>query len=79
MAVVGEFGFGRVIGVAESMKLPDQNMAEVAFSVSEEYKGKGLGAFFLKKLAAVARENGKSGLMAFTFPSNKAMIKLIKN
>jgi RimJ/RimL family protein N-acetyltransferase len=78
MAVVGEFGFGRVIGVAESMKLPDQNMAEVAFSVSEEYKGKGLGAFFLKKLAAVARENGISGLMAFTFPSNKAMINLFK-
>ena len=78
MAVVGEFGFGRVIGVAESMKLPDQNMAEVAFSVSEEYKGKGLGSFFLKKLAAVARENGIAGLMAFTFPSNKAMINLFK-
>lgn len=78
MAVVGEFGFGRVIGVAESMKLPDQNMAEVAFSISEEYKGKGLGSFFLKKLAAVVRENGIGGLMAFTFPSNKAMINLFK-
>jgi acyl-CoA hydrolase/GNAT superfamily N-acetyltransferase len=78
MAVVGEFGFGRVIGVAESMKLPDQNMAEVAFSISEEYKGKGLGSFFLKKLAAVARENGIGGLTAFTFPSNKAMINLFK-
>lgn len=78
MAVVGEFGFGRVIGVAECMKLPDQNMAEVAFSISEEYKGKGLGSFFLKKLAAVARENGIAGLIAFTFPSNKAMINLFK-
>lgn len=78
MAVVGEFGFGRVIGVAECMKLPDQNMAEVAFSISEEYKGKGIGSFFLKKLAAVARANGIAGLIAFTFPSNKAMINLFK-
>jgi len=78
VAVVGEFGFGRVIAVAESMKLPDQNLAEVAFSVSTEYQGKGLGKFFLKKLAAVARENGIGGLMAYTFPSNKAMINLFK-
>ncbi len=78
VAVVGEFGFGRVIAVAESMKLPDQNLAEVAFSVSTEYQGKGLGKFFLKKLAEVARENGIGGLMAYTFPSNKAMINLFK-
>ena len=78
VAVVGEFGFGRVVAVAECMKLPDKNVAEVAFSVSEEYQGKGLGSFFMKKLAAVARENGISGLMAYTFPSNKAMINLFK-
>ena len=76
VAVVGDFGFGQVVAVAECMKLPDQNVAEVAFSVNPEYQGKGLGKFFLKKLAAVARENGIRGLMAYTFPSNKAMIAL---
>ena len=78
VAVVGEFGFGRVVAVAECMKLKDQNMSEVAFSVSEDYQGKGLGTFFLKKLAAAARANGVGGLIAFTFPSNKAMINLFK-
>ncbi len=78
VAVVGEFGFGRIIAIAESMKLHDENLAEVAFSVSEDYQGKGLGTFFLKKLAAAARENGIGGLTAFTFPSNKAMINLFK-
>ncbi len=78
VAVVGEFGFGKVVAVAESMKLEKENLAEVAFSVSEEYQGKGLGTFFLKKLAAVARENGIGGLLAYTFPSNKAMIALFK-
>lgn len=78
VAVVGEFGFSKVVAVAESMKLKDINMTEVAFSVSKEYQGKGLGKIFLKKLAAAARANGVSGLMAYTFPSNKAMISLFK-
>lgn len=78
VAVVGDFGFGRVVAVAESMKLDNENLSEVAFSVSEEYQGKGLGTFFLKKLAAVARENGIAGLIAYTFPTNKAMIRLFK-
>ena len=78
VAVVGEFGFGKVVAVAESMKITGSNISEVAFSVSEEYQGKGLGTFFIKKLAAVARESGISGLTAYTFPSNKAMIALFK-
>jgi GNAT superfamily N-acetyltransferase len=79
LAVVGEFGFGRVVGVAESMMLVDSNMAEVAFSVSPDFQGKGLGKVFLKKLAAVARENGNRGLLAYTFPSNTGMIRLFKS
>ena len=43
VAVVGEFGFGRIVGVAESMRLKTSNMAEVAFSVSPDFQGKGLG------------------------------------
>lgn len=78
VAVVGEFGFGKVVAVAESMKIEGSNISEVAFSVSEEYQGKGLGTFFIKKLAAVARESGIAGLTAYTFPSNKAMIALFK-
>jgi RimJ/RimL family protein N-acetyltransferase len=78
VAVVGDFGFGRVVAVAESMRLDHQNMAEVAFSVSEDFQGKGLGTLFLKKLAEAARENGIAGLIAYTFPSNKAMINLFK-
>jgi acyl-CoA hydrolase/RimJ/RimL family protein N-acetyltransferase len=78
VAVVGEFGFGRVIAVAESMKLKTENTAEVAFSVSEAFQGKGLGSFFIKKLAAATRANGIGGLVAYTFPTNKAMINLFK-
>ena len=78
VAVVGEFGFGRIVAVAESMKLDDISMAEVAFSVSPDFQGKGLGRLFLGKLADAARESGLAGLMAYTFPSNQAMISLFK-
>ena len=78
VAVVGEFGFGQIIGVAESMRLTTINMAEVAFSISPEYQGKGLGKLFLHKLASSARESGIAGLIAYTFPSNQAMINLFR-
>lgn len=79
VALIGEVGFEKVVGVAECMKLESQNMAEVAFSISEEYKGMGIGRFFIRKLAAVARENGIAGLVAVTNPGNTAMIRLFKS
>lgn len=78
VAVVGEFGFGRIVGVAESMRLRDLSMAEVAFSMSPDFQGKGLGKLFLRKLAEAARESGIAGLIAYTFPANQGMINLFR-
>jgi acyl-CoA hydrolase/RimJ/RimL family protein N-acetyltransferase len=78
VAVVGEFGFGRIVAVAESMRLKSCNMAEVAFSVSPDFQGKGLGKLFLRKLSDATRESGIAGLTAYTFPTNQAMINLFK-
>jgi GNAT superfamily N-acetyltransferase len=76
VAVVGEFGFGRVVGVGEYLLDPSDNMAEVAFSVSREFKRKGLGKVLIKKLCQAAREKGIAGLFAYTSLDNKAMINL---
>ena len=78
VALVGEFGFGRVIAVGESMLMYNSNMAEVAFSVNRKYQGKGLSRIILRKLADAARENGIVGLTAYTAPRNRAMINLFK-
>ncbi|WP_136807793.1 GNAT family N-acetyltransferase [Desulfosediminicola flagellatus] len=78
VAVTGEFGFGKIVGVAESMRIKGSNMAEVAFSVSEELQGKGVGKLFLRKLAEAGRESGLAGLMAFTSPGNQGMIRLFQ-
>jgi acyl-CoA hydrolase/RimJ/RimL family protein N-acetyltransferase len=78
LAIVGEFGFGKVVGVGESMLLPNSNMAEVAFSIDRKFQGRGLAKRIIKKLADAARENGLSGLIAYTAPNNRKMINLFK-
>jgi acyl-CoA hydrolase/GNAT superfamily N-acetyltransferase len=79
VAVVGEVGFGQVVGIGECLLDPASNEAEVAFSISKPFQKKGLGKILLGKLAFAARENGISGLMAYTSAQNKGMIKLFKS
>jgi acyl-CoA hydrolase/GNAT superfamily N-acetyltransferase len=79
LALVGEFGFGRVIAVGESMYLPELNMSEVAFSVNRKYQGKGIARRIIAKLAKAAKENGIAGLIAYTNPQNKKMINLFRS
>lgn len=78
LAVVGEIGFGRVVAIGECLLDDATNMAEVAFSVSKDYQGKGLGKILLKKMADAAREHGIAGLYAYTTHGNKGMINLFK-
>jgi GNAT superfamily N-acetyltransferase len=78
VAVLGEFGFETVIGIGEYFLDNRKNVAEVAFSVSGDWQKKGIGGILINKLAAAALENGILGLVAFTSPENKGMIKLFK-
>ncbi len=79
IALVGETGFEKVIAVGEYLLEADTNMAEVAFSVNSEYQGLGLGKALLRKIAIAARDNGVAGLVAYTVPTNKAMVSLFKS
>ena len=51
-------------------------MAEVAFSVSKEWQGKGIAGVLLEKITEAAREKGFTDLVAYTLPANISMIKL---
>ena len=79
VAVVGEIGFGRVIGIGECLLDPATRVAEVAFSISKSFQHKGLGKILMQKLASAARDNGIVGLMAYTSPQNRGMIKLFNS
>jgi GNAT superfamily N-acetyltransferase len=78
LSLTGEFGFGNVIGIGAYMLEPKKNIAEVAFSVSRDWQGKGIASVLLLKLAYAAKDNGISGLAAYTATDNTSMIKLFK-
>lgn len=78
LALTGEFGFGNVVGIGAYMIEPKKNIAEVAFSVTRPWQGKGIASVLLLKLAHAARSNGIKGLAAYTAPDNSGMIKLFK-
>lgn len=78
VAVTGEFGFGKVIGMGVYLLEPSRNMAEIAFSVSKEWQGKGIASVIIDKLIGAAREHGIAGVVAYTSMANKGMIKLFK-
>ena len=78
VAVVGEFGFGKVVGVGGYLIEGKGNRAEVHFTVSKEFQGMGLGGIMLKKLADAALKNGISGIVAYTSFENRRMTRLFK-
>lgn len=78
LAVIGEFGFGKVVAVGEYLLDEVNNVAEVAFSVSKGWQGKGLGKILMSRLAAAAKKNGIQGFMAFTSTANQGMQRLFQ-
>ncbi|MGD8256357.1 MAG: GNAT family N-acetyltransferase [Desulfobacterales bacterium] len=77
VAVTGELGFEKIIGIGE-YALEHGTVAEVAFSTSKEWQGKGIAGVLLGKISEAARENGITTLVAYTLPANVGMIKLFK-
>jgi acyl-CoA hydrolase/RimJ/RimL family protein N-acetyltransferase len=76
VATIGELGFEKIIAVGEYFRNTIINMAEIAFSVSREYQSMGIAQILQAKLAVAARDNGIKGLIAYTSPQNKGMIRL---
>jgi ribosomal protein S18 acetylase RimI-like enzyme len=76
---MGDPGFRRVVGIGEFLFDPAKNLAEVAFSISKEFQGKGIGKTLIRKLGAAARDNGIAGFIAYTSHKNESMIRLFNS
>ena len=76
VAVEGEPGFERVIAVGEYYTDPENNLAEIAFSVEKRWQGRGISSIVIRKLTEAARGNGIDGFTAYTSKDNERMIKL---
>jgi len=57
----------------------DDNRAEVAFVVREDFQGQGVASYLLEVLEGIAKNNKYKGFTAIVLRENAAMIKVFKN
>jgi len=65
---------GAIVGVGRYDRLEDPEEAEVAFNISDQYQGMGVGSILLEHLAAAARERGVERFSAEVLPENRKML-----
>jgi acetyl coenzyme A synthetase (ADP forming)-like protein len=77
VALVAELG-ERLVGVARYDRVPGTDSAEVAFVVSDEQQGRGIGTALLEHLAAAARERGITQFVAEVLAHNRRMLGVFR-
>ena len=67
----------QIIAIGSYYLDPKTNLAEVAFTVGDNWQVKGIGSFLLRYLGHIARRNGIRGFTAEVLRENKAMSAVI--
>jgi acetate---CoA ligase (ADP-forming) len=70
---------GRMVALANFVRLRDPRRAEVAFTVADEYQSRGIGTRLLEQLAALAAEAGIEQFVAEVAPENRNMLVVFHN
>ena len=81
MALVAESGKSRngareILGVGRLIKSHGVNEAEFALLVSDESQRTGLGTELLRRLVAIAREEGQARVVGYVLPTNRPMLRV---
>jgi acetyl coenzyme A synthetase (ADP forming)-like protein len=70
---------GRIVAVANWVRLRDRRAAEVAFTVGDEFQKRGIGTRLLEQLAARASEAGIEEFVAEVLHDNARMLAVFRN
>jgi len=73
IGLVRNKGNKEIIAIGTYME-SEENRAEVAFVVREDFQGQGIASFLLNQLETIAKENGFQGFTACVLADNKAML-----
>ncbi len=69
---------GEIIGIGRYDRI-DARSAEVAFNISDQFQGKGIGSVLLEHLAAIAQEFGIARFTAEVLPHNRKMLAVFSD
>jgi acetate---CoA ligase (ADP-forming) len=70
---------GRIVAVANWVRLRDPRLAEIAFAVGDDYQRRGIGTRLLEQLAARAAEAGIDEFVAEVLHENSAMLGVFRD
>lgn len=71
-------GHKEIVAIGTYLGEENDDHAEVAFVVREDFQGMGIGSRFLEILERIARKNGYRGFTATVLLENRAMIRVFK-
>jgi acetate---CoA ligase (ADP-forming) len=69
---------GRMIGGAQYIREDGSGRAEVSFSVTDDFQGRGIGSILIGQLAQEAARNGITIFVAEVLPENHQMINVFR-
>jgi len=81
LGIIGTLGTSDtspIVAAAHWMLDVNENMAEVAFSVADEYQRMGIGTYLLRFLMRAAREQGIRGFRAVVLWENAGMMEVFR-
>ncbi|MBN2157241.1 MAG: GNAT family N-acetyltransferase [Candidatus Lokiarchaeota archaeon] len=78
VGLVGEEGKERIVAAGSYYLNQNTNMAEIAFTVREEWRNQGLTRRVIEILARIAQEKGIRGFNGEVLPDNKPMIHILQ-
>jgi RimJ/RimL family protein N-acetyltransferase len=67
-----------IVGAGGYLRLPDSDIAEVAFIVEDTEQGNGIGTQLLKSLTDLAKQRGITHFMAELLTENAIMLKVFR-
>jgi acyl-CoA hydrolase/GNAT superfamily N-acetyltransferase len=79
VAIAGDENDEKMVGAGSYYLDRNSNLAEIAFTVTKEYRNQGITKYFMLKLIEIAQEKGVSGCMGEVLAMNSPMVHVIKS